>query len=102
VTVVDALRTIGRVGSIEVAGRKLKLKFPERDSASLQPAIEVLRSHKDVALAMLSDPLDDHGMSWAQWKASSLNWLFQDLGTSGRPARITAEAVHGERKRGRP
>jgi hypothetical protein len=37
------------------------------------------------------------GMPWAEWKAAALNQLFKELGTTGQPGRITAEAVrHGE------
>jgi hypothetical protein len=39
-------------------------------------------------------------MSWAEWKAESLNRLFRDQGVTGRPGRITAATVlHGEQKR---
>ncbi len=38
--------------------------------------------------------------SWAEWKASALNRLFQQQGLTGRPGRITAATVrHGERAR---
>jgi len=43
-----------------------------------------------------------NGIDWAEWKATALNRLFQEQGTSGQPGRITAETVrHGERSRGR-
>jgi hypothetical protein len=39
-------------------------------------------------------------MSWAEWKAESLNRLFLEQGVTGRPGRITAETIrHGEQKR---
>jgi hypothetical protein len=39
-------------------------------------------------------------MSWAEWKAESLNRLFLEQGVIGRPGRITAATVlDGERKR---
>jgi hypothetical protein len=39
-------------------------------------------------------------MSWAEWKAESLNRLFLEQGAIKRPGRITAAAVlDGERKR---
>ena len=38
--------------------------------------------------------------SWAEWKASALNRLFQQQGVTGRPGRITAATVrHGKRAR---
>jgi hypothetical protein len=38
--------------------------------------------------------------SWAEWKAASLNRLFQEQGVTGRPGRITAATVlHGETQR---
>jgi hypothetical protein len=39
------------------------------------------------------------GIPWAEWKAQSLNKLFQDQGALGQPAKITAAVVrHGDRK----
>jgi hypothetical protein len=38
-------------------------------------------------------------LSWEEWKATALNGLFQEQGTSGLQSRITAATVrHGERK----
>ena len=34
------------------------------------------------------------GMIWAEWKAQSLNRLFQDQGVTGQPAKVTAAGVH--------
>ena len=37
-------------------------------------------------------------LSWAEWKAQSLNRLFQEQGLTGQPGRITVETVrHSER-----
>ena len=41
---------IRRVGTVEKAGAALRLKFPERMRAELQPAIEILRTNKAEAL----------------------------------------------------
>ena len=39
------------------------------------------------------------GITWAEWKATMLNRLFQEQGVTGQPGRITAETVrHGERR----
>src|SRR5258708_1588366 len=45
-----------------------------------------------------SDYLDEHGESWAAWKARALNRLFKEQGAKGETARITAATVaRGER-----
>jgi len=39
------------------------------------------------------------GIPWAEWRATTLNRLFQEQGTSGKPGHITAATVrHGLRK----
>jgi hypothetical protein len=39
------------------------------------------------------------GIPWAEWKAATLNRLFQEQGITGQPGRITAATVrNGERK----
>lgn len=39
-----------------------------------------------------------NGILWAEWKAATLNKLFQDRGVTGKPGRTTAATVrHGER-----
>ena len=39
----------------------------------------------------------EEAVSWAEWKASALNRLFQEQGVIGQPGRITAATVrHGE------
>jgi hypothetical protein len=38
-------------------------------------------------------------MSWAEWKAGSLNRLIREQGTSGRPGRITAATVRDGEQR---
>jgi hypothetical protein len=43
------------------------------------------------------DPMD--GISSAEWKAMSLNRLFQEQGVTGKPGLITAATIrHGQRK----
>jgi hypothetical protein len=47
----------------------------------------------------LSSDAASAGVSLEDWKAVTLNRLFQDQGVSGEPGRITAATVrHGERK----
>jgi hypothetical protein len=55
VRVAEALELIRRVGAVEISEGKLKLKFPEKERTALQPAIDVLRSGKMEALALLAD-----------------------------------------------
>lgn len=126
-TVTEALEMVKRVGAVEVNGEKLKLIFPEKERATLEPAIHTLRRCKAEALALLAalpPPAEwpyslselaaelaqrsgdsesarrEVWHSWADFKAATLNRLFQELGTSGKPGRITAVTVrHGERKR---
>jgi hypothetical protein len=44
---------------------------------------------------------DDIGMTWSEWKASSLNRLFQEQGVTGEAGRITPTTVrHGEKREG--
>ena len=58
--VAEALEVIRRVGVVECSEGKLKLKFPERESAALRPAIDTLRKGRAEALALLAEPLKDH------------------------------------------
>jgi hypothetical protein len=40
------------------------------------------------------------GITWAEWKAATLNRLFQEQGATGKPGRITAATVrHGDFRR---
>jgi hypothetical protein len=55
-TVTEALELVRQVGVVEGRGGVLRLKFPERDRAMLQPAIEVLRGGKAKALTLLAQP----------------------------------------------
>jgi hypothetical protein len=127
VTVAGALRTIRRVGAVEISSGKLRLTFPESERAALQPAIDALRAGRDEALRLLSEPPQpehwpdsllgmadevsvavgdaDAGrrrvwMSWCEWKAGALNKLFLERGATGQLGRITPETIrHGERPR---
>lgn len=125
-TVTGALNIVRRVGAVEISGGKLKLRFPENERAALQPAIDTLRSRKDEALRLLSEPppperwpesllemADEVAVlssdteagrqvwiSWSEWKARSLNRLFHEQGVTGQPGHVTAATVrHGERSR---
>ena len=52
-TVAQALDVIRRVGTVTEDGGKLKLAYPHRLRADLEPAIEALRANKLEALARL-------------------------------------------------
>jgi hypothetical protein len=101
VTVAEALGAVQGVGTAEVSEGKLKLRFPEKMRATLQPAIDTLRNGKAEALARLAEPdltgrgssLESEGIPWAEWKAAALNRLFQEQGATGKPGRITAATV---------
>jgi hypothetical protein len=54
VKVAEALDLIRRVGAVENSEGTLKLKFPEKERAALQPAIDTLRKGKAEALALLA------------------------------------------------
>jgi hypothetical protein len=56
VTVAEALTAIRRVGTVENCAGKLKLKFPEGEQTVLQPAIDILRTGKAEAIALLAAP----------------------------------------------
>jgi hypothetical protein len=60
VTVAEAIAEVQRVGAVEVSGGNLRLRFPERMRAELQPAIGTLRAEKAEALARLAqtDPVE--------------------------------------------
>jgi hypothetical protein len=48
-----------------------------------------------VSAAMLLEC--EEGIPWADWQAAELNRLFQELGATGQPGRITAATVrHAE------
>ena len=57
--VAEALELIRRVGAVERSEGNLKLKFPKREHAALQPAIDTLRSGKTEALALLAETFKD-------------------------------------------
>lgn len=61
-TVAEAIELVRRVGVVQNAEGHLKLKFPERERAALQPAIDILRSCKLEALALLAEPLKDDNL----------------------------------------
>jgi hypothetical protein len=122
-TIQEAIQEVRRVGSIRVENGKLKLRFPEPERARLEIASDALRRNRQAALEAVSDaaaipPLTrwpeslrdlarehatasgDHEaarrevwLSWAQWKAQTLNRLFQGQGLTGQPGRITAATV---------
>lgn len=122
--IVEALEVIQRVGVVQISDGNLKLRFPERERAALQPAIETLRNGKAEAMKLFSEPppidqwpeslldladevsvasTDAEGarrlvwMSWYEWKARMLNRLFLEQGATGQIGRITPETLfHGE------
>jgi hypothetical protein len=105
-TVVKALELVRRVGAVDISGVNLKLKFPKRERASLQRAIDTLRQGKAEALTLLaaeSQPataVDPVGIPWAEAQARRLNRLFAEQGCTGQPGHITAATVaHGEREK---
>jgi hypothetical protein len=53
-TVPEALALIREVGGVEIRGGNLRVKFPEKDRARLQPALDTLRGCKDEVLAMVA------------------------------------------------
>jgi hypothetical protein len=55
----------------------------------------------DIAPTHMMAAMETEGISWAEWKATALNRLFQEQGVIGQPGRITAATIrHGERKTG--
>ena len=109
-TVQGAIEAVRRVGRIECNEGKLRLRFPKSETSALQSAIEVLRTGRTEALALLSEfspcstgdlLCDETGIPWAEWKAGELNQIFRENSPTGIPGRITAATVrHGERKAG--
>ena len=53
-TVPEALTAVRSVGTVQLAGGKLKLRFPESVRVQLQPAIATLRTGKAEALALMA------------------------------------------------
>jgi hypothetical protein len=53
-TVPEALGMVRQVGAVEIHGENLRVKFPEKDRARLQPALYTLRKCKAEALAILA------------------------------------------------
>jgi hypothetical protein len=76
-------------------------KPSEPGSVGFEGAAYVGLSEIEAELATADLELENNGMSWPEWKATALNRLFEELGTSGQPGRITAATVmHGEQHRG--
>lgn len=105
-TVSEALILVRRVGTAQVFGDKLKLRFPDGERAALQIAIETLRSGKAEALLLLAEvprPIAEERhfvwMDWYEWKAAALNRVLQKQGVLRQSGRISAATVrHGEGK----
>ena len=59
------------------------------------------RTRQPAHLRTLEDtPPDAPRISWAEWKASMLNRLFEEQGVTGKPSRITAATVrHGTQRK---
>jgi hypothetical protein len=47
----------------------------------------------DMSLTPSQSSDADHGISWAEWKAATLNQLFKEQGVTGQPGRITAATI---------
>jgi hypothetical protein len=60
-TITEALQLIRRVGVVESDGGNLKVRFPEEQRSALQTAIDILRSGKAEALALLAEPTNAQG-----------------------------------------
>ena len=99
-TAIDALRR-----NREIALQSLSCA--ESGAATVPPAVELPSSLSDLAAEVGQRSGDPEAarrevwMDWCQWKATALNRLFCEMGASGQPGRITAEAVRdGESRAG--
>jgi hypothetical protein len=118
-TVPDAIRSVQQIGSIRAQNGKLQLRFPKSERQWLESSIDVLRREKAEALAILegeegharADSTDSKGVPWADWKAATLNRIFQEQGVTGepsgthggnRPVRLAESGRHGLITRVRP
>ena len=54
-TVPEALELVRQVGTVQIRGGNLKLRYPEKERDRLQPAIATLRGCKAEALAILAN-----------------------------------------------
>jgi hypothetical protein len=54
VTPAEALAAVRRFGTVEAAGRRLKIRVPKGQLAGLEPALEVLRNAKTEVLSVLA------------------------------------------------
>ena len=78
-------RFVGFEGSVPDQNRNLDETGKELEDACHRTQLDCARKPERV-------------MSWAEWKAATLNQLFLEQGSSGEPGRITAETVlHGKR-----
>lgn len=92
-TVLEAVREVQRVGTIEVSGGNLRVKIPEGRRDALQPAIETLKAGNAEALAILSpDPADlerasailnRDGVRIMRWGGEFVIWHLERLGRRG-------------------
>jgi hypothetical protein len=94
----DAQETIRRFGArrgeIWTPGEiEFVARIPDQ---AIRGEIEALKRQLD---GRLSPDAAGEGVSPAEWKAASLNRLFEEQGVRGEPGRITTATVrHGERK----
>jgi hypothetical protein len=59
--------------------------------------------HEQADVRLSGIPAETKGISWAEWKAATLNRLFQEQGIAREPGRIsTATVLHGERRMSEP
>jgi hypothetical protein len=97
-TVAQALESVRLIGTVQAAGGQLKLVFPTRMRASLQPALEILKANRLKALALVGQKTtpgdgEQHWQIWDEWKAAALNRLFELQGVLGEPGQVTAATV---------
>lgn len=70
---------------------------PSRPCEDAERAIPPVSLHVKSAPTCTVSAEHESGLGWAEWKAMSLNRLFQEQGVTGQPGRITAATLeHGE------
>jgi hypothetical protein len=95
---------VGSVGASSGESAEIGLHrgsvFQQSASPQSKPATECHGGSDLLEPGVDFDPQSTRLMSWAEWKAATLNRLFLEQGRTGKAGRITAETVqHGERAR---